>query len=505
MTRRGRGGKFLRVIDSIADALPALVWCLGTDGSTQFVNRAFLDYTGSAREYADVRRSIHPRDLARLDEAAGGGTAVEVRIRAGDGAYRWFLARLAPAADGKRWGTGADIQDLKREAGASERMAASQGEALKEALDSLARDASSDRLAEHIARTITEQLGAHSSSVWRLNEATGSIGFEFAFEGGKVVTKSDAFISGLSLLLPMDPSWPWVAPLLEGRHCLIDDIRSVSPFPMRDRLVAIGIVTVLMVPMLVAGRLEGAFVARFAVRRPMRPNEVAFAQTLANQAVLAMLLTRLSAENREAAVIAERNRMARDIHDTLAQGFTGVIVQLQASEDARQRGLGADADAHVQRARDMARESLAEARRSVHALRPQALEENDLCEALDTMFTKMTAGTALRSEFSFQGDPCRLPGPWEEDLLRIGQEAITNVLRHAAANRFEARITFEREQTRLDFRDDGRGFDPARRRGGFGLVGMRERVQRMGGEFVIRSAPGEGSAISIVVPQGAVQ
>ena len=486
--------------DPIVDAIPAHVWCVRADGSTQFVNRAWLEYAGATRGAADFRQSIRSEDLERFDRAFASGDDVEVRLRRHDGEYRWFLVRMAPTADGKRCGANTDVHDLKREAAASERMARSQVEALKQALDSIAMDASSDRLAQHIARTITEQLGAHSSSVWRRNEATGSINFEFAFEGGRFVTKSDAIITGLSLLLPMEESWPWIAPFREGRHCLIEDIHSVQPFPLRDRLLAIGIVTVLMVPMLVAGRLEGAFVARFPYRRPMRPNEIEFAQTLANQAVLAMQLARLSEESRESAVIAERNRMARDIHDTLAQGFTGVIVQLEAAEDAGQRGLAAEADEHLHRARDMARESLREARRSVHALRPEALEENDLCEALDALFTKMTAGTALRSEFSFQGDPCRLPGPWEEDLLHIGQEALTNVLRHAGATNFEARITFEREHTRLDFRDDGRGFDPARKRDGFGLVGMRQRVERMGGTLEIRSGPGEGSTISVTVP-----
>ncbi len=153
----------------------------------------------------------------------------------------------------------------------------------------------------------------------------------------------------------------------------------------------------------------------------------------------------------------------------------------------------------------MARESLGEARRSVHALRPQALEENDLCEALDAMFTKMTAGTPLRSEFSFQGDPRSLPATWEEDLLHIGQEALTNVLRHAEAANFKARITFDRDHARLDFRDDGRGFDSAAQRDGFGLRGMRERVDRMGGEIVIRSEPGTGSAISVTVPLNTVE
>jgi signal transduction histidine kinase len=489
--------------DPIIDAIPAHVWCVRADGSTQFANRAWLDYAGGTREGADFRGSIFPEDLERFDRAFASGDEVDIRLRRHDGQYRWFLVRIAPVDGGRRCGTSSDIHDLKLESGASERMARSQVEALKQALDSIAMDASSDRLAQHIARTITEQLGAHSSSVWRRSEATDSINFEFAFEGGRFVTKSDAIIAGLSLLLPMEEAWPWIAPFREGRHCLIEDIRSVPPFPLRDRLIAIGIVTVLMVPMLVAGRLEGAFVARFSHRRPMRPSEIEFAQTLANQAVLAMQLTQLSAESRVSAVIEERNRMARDIHDTLAQGFTGVIVQLEAAEDARLRGLGPEADEHLHRARDMARESLREARRSVHALRPQALEENDLCEALDAMFTRMTAGTALRSEFSFQGDPCRLPGAWEEDLLRIGQEAITNVLRHASATNFEARITFERERTRLDFRDDGRGFDPARKRDGLGLVGMHQRVERMAGTLEIRSAPGEGVVIAVTVPLSA--
>src|SRR5260221_4492320 len=178
-----------------------------------------------------------------------------------------------------------------------------------------------------------------------------------------------------------------------------------------------------------------------------------------------MQLTRLSAQARDSAVIAERNRMARDIHDTLAQGLTGVIVQLEAAEDARQRGLSKETDEHIHRAADMARESLKEARRSVQALRPQALEETDLWEALDRLFTKMTAGTKLRSEFMVQGNPKPLPTDWEDNILQIGREALTNVLRHARATHFKAQLAFVRNAVRLDLRDDGAGFDPNGNRG----------------------------------------
>jgi len=134
----------------------------------------------------------------------------------------------------------------------------------------------------------------------------------------------------------------------------------VRPFALRDRLLSLGVVTVLLIPMSVAGRLEGAIGLRFTQKRGFRTGEIELAQALANQAMLAMRLIRLSAESRESAVIAERNRMARDIHDTLAQGFTGVIVQLEAAADANSKGLAQEADAHLHRAGDLARESLRE-------------------------------------------------------------------------------------------------------------------------------------------------
>jgi signal transduction histidine kinase len=199
-------------------------------------------------------------------------------------------------------------------------------------------------------------------------------------------------------------------------------------------------------------------------------------------------------------VIAERNRIARDIHDTLAQGFTGVILQLEAVEEATSQRLVAKAGEHLTRASELAREGLREARRSVWALRPQTLEEKDLCEALRDLIQKLTAGTPVRMEFIVQGKPRDLPMKWEENLLRIGQEVLTNVLRHARASKFETELAFNDEEVRLNLRDNGSGFDPAGTYDGFGLQGMRERVEGMGGQLAIQSAKGEGTTISIVLP-----
>ena len=383
---------------------------------------------------------------------------------------------------------------------ASELVARGHVNALTRTLDALAMETDPDRLVGHILRTITEQFGAHSSSVWRRDELGGMIGLELAFEDGKVVTKTDAKFAGMDLLLPMEDIWPWPEVFRIGQPSVIDDIRTVPPFALRDRLLPMGIVTVVLVPMSIVGRLEGAIGLRFTQKRVFPTEEMDLAQALANQAMLAMQLTRLSVQSRRSAVMAERNRMARDVHDTLAQGFTGVIVQLEAASDATSKGLAMEAGNHLDRAGQLARESLREARRSVQALRPQALEGNDLCEALDSLLKKMTADTSMKAEFSVKGHPMPLPPEWDENLLHIGQEVLTNALRHARAGRFTAQLAFTPGEVRLELRDDGSGFDPDRQHDGFGLLGMRERVEGMGGHLTIQSATGRGTAISIALP-----
>jgi signal transduction histidine kinase len=216
--------------------------------------------------------------------------------------------------------------------------------------------------------------------------------------------------------------------------------------------------------------------------------------------MLAIQLIRLSQQSRQVALEAERNRMARDIHDTLAQAFTGVIVQLEAAADATSKGLTRAAEEHLGRAGDLARESLNEARRSVLALRPQALEGKDLCEALEALIRKMTAGTSVRAEFSLRGAPRKLRPDWEENLLHVGQEVLTNALRHAHATHFAMRLIFDPHGIRMELRDNGRGFDPDARHDGIGLLGMKERVEAMGGQLFIQSTNGKGTAISIALP-----
>jgi signal transduction histidine kinase len=256
----------------------------------------------------------------------------------------------------------------------------------------------------------------------------------------------------------------------------------------------------LAVPLLVGGQVRGFVGIRHVDRASYRPEEIELTQALAHQVMLALQLNEFAAQGQRAAVFEERNRMARDIHDTLAQGFTGVIVQLEAAEDAISCRCRKEADDHLHRAGELARRSLSEARRSVHALRPQALEEHNFWDALKGIIKNTTVGTALHTKFAAQGKLPDLPLVWQENLLHIGQEALTNTLKYAHARNFETRLSYKARELRLELRDDGDGFKVKDQNDGVGLTGMRERVEQMRGALKIASSRGKGTKVIVVIP-----
>lgn len=201
----------------------------------------------------------------------------------------------------------------------------------------------------------------------------------------------------------------------------------------------------------------------------------------------------------------ERSRLAREIHDTLAQGFAGIVTQLQAAEQAPD---DASRSRHTEAAIALARDGLAEARRSVRALRPAALDAMRLPEAIGQLARGWTERTGIPSDIRMSGDATALPTEVEVALLRTAQEALANVERHAGARRVQLTLRTDAAGTRLEVRDDGRGFDPALRsaerepagEGGYGLVAMRERIESVAGGLVVESRPGHGTAIRAEVP-----
>jgi signal transduction histidine kinase len=221
------------------------------------------------------------------------------------------------------------------------------------------------------------------------------------------------------------------------------------------------------------------------------------------------LQAQLLVQAREAGAGDERQRLAREIHDTLAQGLTGIITQLAA---AQQSGMDAERERRIGNAERLARDSLAEARRSVQALRPQALEDSRLPEALAGEVDRWSATSGVAAGLETTGEARPLHPEVEVTLLRVAQEALANVAKHAGASRAVVTLSYMGDVVTLDVRDDGAGFaqgsanarppDPGASPGGsgFGLIAMRQRVQRLAGQLEVESEPGAGTAISASLP-----
>ena len=221
-------------------------------------------------------------------------------------------------------------------------------------------------------------------------------------------------------------------------------------------------------------------------------------------AIWALFRLRLrQVRQRFALVLEERVRLAREIHDTLAQGFVGISSQLDAVALTLKNHKDLAAQ-HLELARKMARHSLTEARRSVMDLRDSALEGQELPAALSEAARQWTAGSPVRVQVDVSGNGRKLPEEMEQNLLRIAQEAVTNTVKHAHAN--EVRIHLDVKPSRLSMivADDGEGFEQTEAfsevGGHFGLLGMRERAERLGGELHLASQPGHGTKVEVTVP-----
>ncbi|BAY09960.1 AAA family ATPase [Calothrix sp. NIES-2098] len=202
----------------------------------------------------------------------------------------------------------------------------------------------------------------------------------------------------------------------------------------------------------------------------------------------------------QASILEERNRMAREIHDTLAQSFTGILLQVRAATQVLAGDLEAT-QAHLEMIEELARAGLAGARRSVSALRPRLLEEGNLESALHRIVAQMRSTTNTAVICKTQGTAYSLATEVENNLLRIGQEALTNAIKYADAGEIRVELAYNETQCILRVKDDGRGFGVGSipLSGGFGLLGMSERAERIGAQLMIQSQPGQGTEIIVTI------
>lgn len=366
------------------------------------------------------------------------------------------------------------------------------GEASRRTLERLATSPHLDAFSGQVITAAVEHFGAIGGSVWEAmsDEDTRMIA---SFEEGKLrspaTSQLPALLNGRALAAVL------FAP--EGRKdVMIYDAAALATEPryegFRGYFARYGVRTLVSVPMYLRERFRGALTLRFAEDRTLTHEEAELARTFANQAVLAMELTRLSRAARVSAVSEERNRLARDIHDTLAQGLAAIVRQLESATAANQPV----AIRHISIATEIARDSLVEARRSIRALRPPTLEGRSLRDAVRDLLQRVGPLSPAKMSLSTSGEAAAIPADVEDELFRIVHEALTNAINHAAARAIDVELSFEDASVRVLVRDDGSGFDSSHvGRDTVGLHSMRERAERVGAALTVASEHGSGTEV----------
>lgn len=281
---------------------------------------------------------------------------------------------------------------------------------------------------------------------------------------------------------------------------LINTIPNGGPLrAFADQPALWAVVTLIQTAAVGGGGLVSAAMARQHAERKRVLDELAAAQE-----ENAVLQRQLLSQAHETGVLDERQRLSQEIHDTLAQGFTGIITQLEAAAEAK--GDPVEWQRHVGSAMALARENLTAARRSVRALGPEPLAVATLPDALGEVSRRWSGRTGVEVRFTTTGTARALHPEIEATLLRITQEALANVEKHAAATIVGLTLSYMGDQVTVDVRDDGKGFEPDTvGEGGFGIPGMRARVARLAGTLHVESEPGGGAAVSADLPAIALE
>ena len=579
------------------DTIPALVWTTLPDGSSDFSNQRWLEYTGLSREQAKdwgYTAALHPEDYERLlpewTAAFRTGEAIvdEARLRRVDGAYRWFMHRVVPLRDDRgtivRWyGTSSDIEDQRRSVdqlreqarlldlthdsvfvrdlqdvitfwnrGAEERYGWTSDEVLGQVTHALLQtvfplplEAITATLLEtgrwegelvHTRRDGTRVIVASRWSLQRDAEGrpTGTLETNNDIterkQAEEVLRRSEAYLAeaqrlsqtgswARSLSHPergyasaemyrifgLDPSVPLTEEIFRERvhpedRPGLDAVRQAAVQAQADFETEYRVL-----------RPDGVIRNVYLVGHPVvdasgEVDELVGTLMDVTERKRADRALRRARERalkvRYEAVLDERTRLAREIHDTLLQGFTGVALKLVA---ASSRFTGSrEAVAALQDVVSLAQKTLVDARRAVWDLRSPSLVGGELVTELRALAEGAVRGAGLRLEFEVRGTP-RPVGPEVQAVAgRVVQEAVTNVVKHAAAGTVRVRLSFHDRGLQLSVKDDGRGFaaDPNFQGygGHWGLLGMRERAAGVRGKLRVGSAPGQGTELVLLVP-----
>ncbi|MFL7791687.1 MAG: PAS domain-containing protein [Anaerolineae bacterium] len=457
--------------------------------------------------------AVHPDDRERIAVALGdrrqGKYDETYRIVHPDGTIRWIQDRSFPiqSESGQAHRVCGITRDVTERVLAQERLEQRVEERtheierrrkVAEGLRDILRELNSNHPLDEVLDFITTQssqlLDASSVAICRLR----------AQESGKLPTIRAAcgllekYVSTKGLPLGQEAFDQAVA---ERRPVTISGIGAVAAATGQPLASPIDQCrSVLAVPLLVKEEVYGGLVLYYSTPRQLSDEEIGLAVTLADHAALAIENARLRTQVRQTAVTTERNRLARDLHDSVAQALYSMTLYAEATNRAMAAGKHDVVAKNMRELHDMAREAMLDMRLLIFELHPPVLEDEGLVAALQARIAAVETRGGVQAEVCTDGER-RLPLPIEEALYWITQEALNNAVKHAKARHISVHLHFEEEKVYLEVRDDGLGFDTAdaRHAGGLGMRGIRERVQQIDAKLYIYSVPEEGTTIRVEV------
>jgi signal transduction histidine kinase len=392
-------------------------------------------------------------------------------------------------------------------------------EAMRQCLDGLTSVAELNDFLGQMMAAMTRQLGAVSSTLRMRDFEQNTLPLQLVFQDDRVMAPGEAkyperwqsvsveqfdpdFLCHSAFTRTKDKQR--VANFLDQPAAIIRvlDPHSLMADDQRSYLRELGVKTVLIIPLASRGQANGRLTFRFTEERDFDAEELEIARALATQASLAIQLTRLAQAARQAAILEERNQLAREIHDSLAQSFAGLAMQLAVAEEELTAGEGAPL-CRVRLANKMAELGLAEARRSALSLRSTLIEESGLVGALQKLVERSNVAGRLRCNFRSNCIPEEtLPARVQHELLRIAQEAISNAIRHGRSTVVTVTLRWQAPDLILQIKDNGSGIAQTRleKSVGIGLRSMRERAAQIDAQLDIQTGPSRGTRIIVTVP-----
>lgn len=398
------------------------------------------------------------------------------------------------------------VEELTRESEQRSKIA----ESLRDILNKINSRASVDEVLEFIVAQADELSETNFIALWLLESEQGplkvhSIRGEFPEALPKVKLEIGEGMLGLALKERRNIYFEDMSQVqyASGQSGIDDNHPVYMTEPNRDIMTQVieTFKAILVVPLLTQNGIYGTLVFYYPTPREFKQEEITLASAFAEQASLAIENAMLRVQSAQAAILSERSRLARDLHDSITQLLYSVTLYAEAAAEQLDAGEIKTAVGHLRDLRDTAQEALRDMRLLIFELRPPVLDEDGLAAALRARLDAVEGRGGMHSKLHVEGVD-QLSRQVQMELYNIAREALNNILKHAHANSVRIQLRFEEAVTYLEVSDDGIGFDPAMDRsgGGFGIFGMKERAEKIGGTIQVNSRPGKGTKVIVQVP-----